>query len=126
MSLNLEPPEQSAARVSTACVIQGGVVTHVLAPITGEANIAQPVESLVPLRTAIKAVVAQAGTFTSLHVSVSCTSLHPAGDLSARTDAFDQDVAWTLAALDRHAADWNSIRAALGHRGDWTPSGRER
>jgi hypothetical protein len=125
MTLNLEPPEQSATRVSTACVIQDGVVTHVLSPITGEGNIVQPQGLLVPIHTSIKTVVAQAGTFTALHISVSTTSFHQEGDMHARTCAFDQDVAWTLAALDRHAADWNSIRSALGHRGEWVPSGRE-
>ena len=116
------PPQ--AARTSTAAVLEEREVTKVLQPITGSSPVVPPRADLVPVTTSIKAVVAQVGTYSSLHISATTTSLHPSGDLSARTRAFDADVGWILDALDAHAGKWNEIRGAMGMTGNWDPSGR--
>ncbi len=118
-------PQMTAGRCSTAAVLEGKKVTRVMAPITGEVatpNITN--EQLVPVTTSMKMVCAQSGTFSSLHVSVTTTSLHPDGDLKARQAALDSDIEWALDAFDKHASKFNSVRYALGQSGEWNPSGR--
>lgn len=119
----MESPSQ-ASRVATAAVVEERQVKEVLAPIVGSAPTPEGGKNLVPITTSIKAVVAQVGTYSSLHISATTTSLHPVGDLEARTRLFHQDVAWILDAFDAQAGAWNSIRGALGMTGDWDPSGR--
>tara|TARA_Y100000593_G_scaffold72293_1_gene132786 strand:+ start:80 stop:451 length:372 start_codon:yes stop_codon:yes gene_type:complete len=119
------PPKSSASRCATAAVTEGGKVTKVMSPITGEPEIVGRVEeNLVPLTTSLKMVCAQSGTYSSLHVSVTTTSLHPDGNMEARQQALDADINWALDALDKHAANFNAIRYALGQSGEWKPSGR--
>ncbi len=119
----LKLPHQ-ATRVATAAVFEEREVTKVLKPITGQGTQVEPRPDLVPVTTSIKAVVAQVGTYSSLHISATATSLHPSGDLSARTRMFNADVKWILDALDAHAGQWKEIRGALGMSGTWDPSGR--
>ncbi len=119
----LKLPSQSL-RVATAAVVEEREVKKILAPITGQPNPVDRRGDLVPLTTSLKAVVAQVGTYSSLHISATTTSLHPAGNLAARTALFKDDVAWILDAFDAHAKQWNEMRGALGMKGDWTPSGR--
>ena len=118
-------PKATGGRCATATVMEGKNVKRVLEPITGEAEIHEgQSDSLVPLTTSIKMVCAQPGTYSSLHVSVTTTSLYADGDLDARTAAFQSDIEWTLKAMDEQAANFNSIRHALGQSGEWKPSGR--
>jgi hypothetical protein len=120
----LKLPHESI-RISTACVVEEREVTKILAPISGKPDPIEPRPDLVPITTSIKAVVAQVGTYSSLHISATTTSLHPSGDVAARTRMFDADVNWILNALDSHAGKWNEIRGALGMSGQWNPSGRD-
>jgi hypothetical protein len=120
----LKFPHQIASRTATAVVIEERAVKKVLAPISGTAPSVEPRPDLVPVSLSMKAVVAQVGTYSSLHISATTTSLHPVGDLEARTRLFHQDVNWILEAFDAQAHAWNSIRHAMGMSGDWTPSGR--
>ena len=119
----LKLPHQTS-RIATAAVIEEREVTKVLSPITGKSTPVEPRSDLVPVTTSIKAVVAQVGTYSSLHISATTTSLHPSGDLATRTRMFNADVKWILDALDAHAGQWNEIRGAMGMTGEWDPSGR--
>ena len=118
-------PEVTAGRCATACVVEGKKVARVMEPITGKVDALSVLgEHPVPVTTSMKMVCAQAGTYSSLHVSVTTTSLHPHGDLEARQAAVDSDIEWALDAFDKHAAKFNSVRHALGQSGEWKPSGR--
>ena len=120
----LKLPAYSGSRCATASVHEGGTITRVLPPIVGEGDPPQPGVQLVPVTTHMKLVCAQSGTYSSLHVSVTTTSLHPDGDMSARSEAISRDIAWTLEAMDQHAAQFNEVRHALGMSGQWKPSGK--
>jgi hypothetical protein len=118
-------PKTTAGRCATACVLEGAKVTRLMEPITGKAGTPSVLgEHPVPVTTSMKMVCAQAGTYSSLHVSVTTTSLHPHGDLTARQAVVDADIEWSLDAFDKHAAKFNSVRHALGQSGEWKPSGR--
>ena len=119
------PPKATAGRCATAAVMEGNKVKRVMQPVTGEAQVYQGgPDSLVPITTSMKMVCAQPGTYSSLHVSVTTTSLYPEGDMEARTAAFNSDIEWTLQAMDEQAANFNAVRHALGQSGEWKPSGR--
>ncbi len=120
----LKLPAYSGSRVATASVHEGGKITRVLPPITGEGSIPPSGTQLVPVTTHMKLVCAQTGTYSSLHVSVTTTSLHEDGDMEGRTAAVSRDIEWTLAAMDQHAAQFNEVRHALGMSGQWKPSGK--
>ena len=120
----LKIPKVNAARCATAAVYEGKQLKRVLAPIAGEAGVHASGQRLVPVTTSLKMVCAQAGTYSSLHVSITTTSLHPDGDFAARTLAVQQDVSWALEAFDSHAQQFNAVRHALGMSGEWKPSGR--
>ena len=112
-------------RTATAVVMDGKQVQETLPPISDVGTVVEPRPDLVPVSTSIKAVVAQVGTYSSLHISATTTSMHPAGDLEARTRLFHQDVKWILDAFDAQAQSWNAMRGAMGMTGEWDPSGRK-
>ena len=119
-----EKPHRTASAAEVTAGTSGEVVP--LPPTSAPGIAVGSGPNMVPLRTDVKAVVAQTGTFTALHVQISTVSLHPDGDLTARSQAYNSVVAWILEALDSKAKEWNGIRGALGQRGDWTPSGNQR
>lgn len=120
----LKLPAHSASRCATAAIYEGGQLNRILPPITGPGSAPSGFGTLVPVTTHMKMVCAQAGTYSSLHVSVTTTSLHVDGNMEARSSAVSKDIEWTLNAMDQHAAQFNDVRHALGMSGQWKPSGK--
>lgn len=99
---------------AAATVVAQGQPPQALPPLQSQftPKVYPPGTELVAVRTNINMGMKSYGT--GLEVSVSCTSLHAAGDLEERTRLFNQDVAWSLWAIDQHSKTFTELLKKQG------------